>query len=62
MKALGKSLVKSDVLHYPARDAEEGVTTLGDHLLASATFIQVAVSHKNALPIGSSRSPDQVSP
>jgi galactitol PTS system EIIA component len=57
MSALQELLVKSAIiLNYPAKDAEEVVTALGDRLLEAGfvkdTFVQAALTREQSMPTG----------
>ncbi len=57
MKVLGKLLVKSAIiLQYPAKDAEDVVTALGDRLLKAGyvkeSFVQAALTREQSMPTG----------
>jgi len=57
MKALEKLLVKSAIiLNYPAKDAEDVVSALGDRLLEAGyvkdSFVQAALTREQTMPTG----------
>jgi PTS system galactitol-specific IIA component len=57
MKALNKLLVKSAIiLNYPAKDAEDVVSALGDRLLEAGyvkgSFVQAALTREQSMPTG----------
>lgn len=57
MKVLGKLLVKpAIILHYPAKDAEDVLSALGDLLLEAGyvkeSFVQAALTREQSMPTG----------